>query len=91
MNPRHFHQLYGENPDNLQKIEKLLGLEIVPEESAQNEGDEKSLKQCEELFGLLEMGREQGMVTKKSDFTRFLEKVSKGRVKTSQLLNDHLF
>ena len=77
---RHFHQLYGENPENLQEIEKILGLKIVARgDLLKIEGDEKAMMQCEELFGLLEMGREQGMVTKKSDFMRFLDKVSKGR------------
>jgi len=89
---RHFHQLYGENPENLQKTEKILGLKIVARgDLLKMEGEEKSLKQCEELFGLLEMGREQGMVTKKSDFMRFLEKVSKGRgQELRDLLNDPL-
>ena len=89
---RHFHQLYGDNPENLQKIEKILGLKIVARgDLLKMEGDEKSLKQCEELFGLLEMGREQGMVTKKSDFMRFLEKVSKGRgQELHDILNDTL-
>ena len=77
---RHFHQLYGENPDNLQEIEKILGLCVVARgDLLRMEGDEKALQRCEELFGLLELGREQGMVTKKSDFLRFLKKVSTGR------------
>ncbi len=77
---RHFHQLYGENPDNLQEIEKILGLCVVARgDLLKLEGDEKALQRCEELFGLLELGREQGMVTKKSDFLRFLKKVSTGR------------
>ena len=79
---RHFHQLYGENPENLQEIEKILGLKIVARgDLLKIEGDEKAMMQCEELFAL-EMGREQGMVTKKSDFMRFLDKVSKGRGKS---------
>lgn len=77
---RHFHQLYGENPDNLQEIEKILGLCVVARgDLLKMEGDEKALQRCEELFGLLELGREQGMVTRKSDFLRFLKKVSTGR------------
>jgi len=77
---RHFHQLYGENPDNLQEIEKILGLCVVARgDLLKMEGDEKALQRCEELFGLLELGREQGMVTRKSDFLRFLKKVSMGR------------
>ena len=77
---RHFHQLYGENPDNLQEIEKILGLCVVARgDLLKMEGDEKALQRCEELFGLLELGREQGMVTRKSDFLRFLKKVSAGR------------
>ena len=77
---RHFHQLYGENPDNLKEIEKILGLCVVARgDLLKMEGDEKALQRCEELFGLLELGREQGMVTRKSDFLRFLKKVSMGR------------
>ena len=77
---RHFHQLYGENPDNLQEIEKILGLCVVARgDLLKMEGDENALQRCEELFGLLELGREQGMVTRKSDFLRFLKKVSMGR------------
>ena len=77
---RHFHQLYGENPDNLKEIEKILGLCVVARgDLLKMEGDEKALQRCEELFGLLELGREQGMVTRKSDFLRFLKKVSTGR------------
>ena len=77
---RHFHQLYGENPDNLKEIEKILRLCVVARgDLLKMEGDEKALQRCEELFGLLELGREQGMVTKKSDFLRFLKKVSMGR------------
>ena len=88
---RHFHQLYGENPENLQKIETLLGLKIVARgDLLKMRSDEKSLKQCEELFGFLEMGREQGMVTKKSDFMRFLKGFEGQGQELRDLLKDPL-
>lgn len=89
---RDFHKLYCETPENLKAIEKSLDVNLVARGNLlKMSGGEKSLNQCEELFKLLELGREQGMIAKKSDFRRFLDKVSKGRGKElSDLLNDPL-
>ena len=89
---RDFHKLYCEAPENLKAIEKSLDVNLVARGNLlKMSGGEKSLNQCEELFKLLELGRAQGMIAKKSDFRRFLDKVSKGRGKElSDLLNDPL-
>ena len=89
---RDFHKLYCETPENLKAIEKSLDVNLVARGNLlKMSGGEKSLNQCEELFKLLELGREQGMIAKKSDFRRFLDKVSKGRGKElSDLLNNPL-
>ena len=89
---RDFHKLYCEAPENLKAIEKSLDVNLVARGNLlKMNGSEKSVNQCEELFKLLELGREQGMIAKKSDFRRFLDKVSKGRGKElSDLLNDPL-
>ena len=89
---RDFHKLYCETPENLKAIEKSLDVNLVARGNLlKMSGGEKSLNQCEELFKLLELGREQGMIAKKSVFRRFLDKVSKGRGKElSDLLNDPL-
>ena len=77
---RQFHKLYFENPDNLKLIEKSLGLNLVARGNVlRMEGNTESLTQCEELFELLDSGKQQGLVSKKSDFYRILDKVSRGR------------
>jgi phosphate starvation-inducible PhoH-like protein len=77
---RQFHKLYFENPDNLKLIEKTLGLNLVARGNVlRMEGSTESLTQCEELFELLDSGKQQGLVSKKSDFNRILDKVSRGR------------
>ena len=77
---RQFHKLYFENPDNLKLIEKSLGLNLVARGNVlRMEGSTESLTQCEELFELLDSGKQQGLVAKKSDFNRILDKVSRGR------------
>ena len=77
---RDFHKLYCENPDNLRKLEELFGLRVVARGSILKvNGDAPAVEKCKELFALLQLGREQGMIVRKSDFIRFMEKVSKGR------------
>ena len=77
---RQFHKLYFENPDNLKLIEKSLGLNLVARGNVlRMEGSNESLTQCEELFELLDSGKQQGLVSKKSDFNRIVDKVSRGR------------
>ena len=77
---RQFHKLYLENPENLKLIEKSLGLNLVARGNVlRMEGSTESLTQCEELFELLDSGKQQGLVSKKSDFNRILDKVSRGR------------
>ena len=77
---RQFHKLYCEDPDNLKLIEKSLGLNLVARGNVlRMEGSTDSLTQCEELFELLDSGKQQGLVAKKSDFNRILDKVSRRR------------
>ena len=77
---RDFHKLYCEDPDNLGKLEELFGLRVVARGSILKvNGDVPAIEKCKELFALLQLGREQGMIVRKSDFFRFMEKVSKGR------------
>jgi len=77
---RDFHKLYCEDPDNLRKLEELFGLRVVARGSILKvNGDAPAVEKCKELFALLQLGREQGMIVRKSDFIRFMEKVSKGR------------
>ena len=77
---RQFHKLYCEDPDNLKLIEKSLGLNLVARGNVlRMEGSTESLTQCEELFELLDSGKQQGLVSKKSDFNRVVDKVSRGR------------
>ena len=77
---RQFHKLYLENPENLKLIEKSLGLNLVARGNVlRMEGSTESLTQCKELFELLDSGKQQGLVAKKSDFNRILDKVSRGR------------
>jgi len=77
---RDFHKLYCENPDNLRKLEELFGLRVVARGSILKvNGDAPAVEKCKELFALLQLGREQGMIVRKNDFIRFMEKVSKGR------------
>jgi phosphate starvation-inducible PhoH-like protein len=77
---RDFHKLYCEDPDNLRKLEELFGLRVVARGSILKvNGDAPAVEKCKELFALLQLGREQGMIVRKNDFIRFMEKVSKGR------------
>ena len=77
---REFHSLYCENPKNLKKIETSLNLQMVARGNfLKISGEDSAVKKCEEFFSLLELGRSQGMVAKSADFSRFLEKVVKGK------------
>lgn len=89
---RHFHKLYGERLLHLREIEKSLGLEIVARGNAlKMKGPDRSIRLCKELFAFLKLAKQQGMITKNSDFMRFLEKVSKGKGKElADLLKDPL-
>lgn len=84
---RDFHKLYCEDPDNLRKLEELFGLRVVARGSILKvNGDAPAVEKCKELFALLQLGREQGMIVRKNDFIRFMEKVSKGRSEELQEL-----
>jgi phosphate starvation-inducible PhoH-like protein len=87
---RYFHKLYGENPEHLKLIENALSLSLVARSNIlRMEGEHRCVELCRELFALLELGREQGMITKKSDFLRFLDKVSHGKgAELRKLLED---
>lgn len=89
---RQLHQLYGEKPENLSQVEKLLSVGLVARGNCLLiNGEAKNLERCEKLFALLLKGREQGFVSGKSDFNRFLEKVSNGKsAEISDLLENPL-
>jgi phosphate starvation-inducible PhoH-like protein len=77
---REFHKLYEEKPGNLKSIEEKLGLILVARGSSlQIRGSSNSIDQCEELFSLLQIGREHGFTPKGSDFLRFLDKIASGQ------------
>jgi len=77
---REFHKLYEEKPGNLKSIEEKLGLILVARGSSlQMRGSSNSLDRCEELFSLLQIGREHGFTPKGADFLRFLDKIANGQ------------
>ena len=77
---REFHKLYEEKPGNLKSIEEKLGLILVARGSSlQIHGSSNSIDQCEELFSLLQIGREHGFTPKGADFLRFLDKIASGQ------------
>ena len=77
---RLLHKLYLEIPDNLLLAEKKLGVHILARgNSLKISGDNEKLDIAEEFFELLRLGRDQGFLTKSMDFTRFLNKTSKGK------------
>lgn len=89
---RNFHKLYLENPKNLRLIEEKLGAKLVARGcSLVLKGESKAVEQCELLFGLLQVAREQGFVGRKSDFDRFVDKIFKGESnKLVELLHNPL-
>lgn len=77
---REFHKLYEEKPGNLKSIEEKLGLILVARGSSlQMCGSSNSIDKCEELFSLLQIGREHGFTPKGADFLRFLDKIANGQ------------
>jgi len=77
---RDFHKLYGEDPKNLVFVEKKLGVSLVARGSKlQISGSVDGVKNCEKFFSLLQLGKEQGMIPKGADFSRFVEKISNGK------------
>lgn len=77
---REFHKLYEEKPGNLKSIEEKLGLILVARGSSlQIRGSSNSIDKCEELFSLLQIGREHGFTPKGADFLRFLDKIASGQ------------
>ncbi len=77
---REFHKLYEEKPGNLKSIEEKLGLILVARGSSlQMRGSSNSIDKCEELFSLLQIGREHGFTPKGADFLRFLDKIAIGQ------------
>ena len=77
---REFHKLYEEKPGNLKSIEEKLGLILVARGSSlQMRGSSNSIDKCEELFSLLQVGREHGFTPKGADFLRFLDKIASGQ------------
>jgi phosphate starvation-inducible PhoH-like protein len=79
---RELHELYAERPENLSEVERVLSVRLVARSNfLMMQGEPEDLVRCEELFSLLLKGREQGFVSGKSDFRRFLEKISTGKAK----------
>ena len=77
---RQFHKLYAQDPENLLIAEKTLGLKIVARGNLLHlEGAKDRIDQCEEFFRLLELAKDQGFVSGKYNFLRFLEKVKSGK------------
>ena len=89
---RSFHKLYCENPENLKLVEESFGMSVIARGNVlKMMGSETSIRQCKKLFAMLQLGRDQGMVIKKSDFIRFLDKTSNGKTDDLEsLLNNPL-
>ena len=82
---RQLHQLYGESPANLSQVERLLSVRLVARGNCLLiDGKQEDVDRCGDLFALLLKGREQGLVSGKSDFGRFLAKVAGGKTKELQ-------
>ena len=89
---RQLHKLYAERPENLSEAERILSVRLVARGNCLTlPGEPADLPLCEELFSLLLKGREQGFVSGKSDFKRFLDKVGSGKAEELRnLLEDPL-
>lgn len=87
---RALHKLYAERPENLSEVEQLLSVRLIARGNLLTmQGEPENLGRCEELFSLLLKGREQGFVSGKSDFCRFLEKASSGKSEELHALLDN--
>jgi phosphate starvation-inducible PhoH-like protein len=81
---RHLHQLYAGREDNLSLAEKHLGVSLVSRDDwLQIDGPDAAIAQMESLIGFLNEARAQGVQIRSTDFTRFVEMISRGE-------SDHL-
>ncbi len=75
-NARQLGLLYCNNDNNLRYAEKVLGVKLVARDDwLEVEGTEKEIKDIEQLFELLELGRTQGLSIKNSDFEHITKAV----------------
>lgn len=75
-NARQLSILYCNNDNNLRYAEKTLGVKLVARDDwLEIEGTEKQIKDIEQLFELLELGRTQGLSIKNSDFEHITKAV----------------
>jgi phosphate starvation-inducible protein PhoH and related proteins len=72
-NPRQLTQLFCSNEDNLELVEKKLGVKIVTRDDwLKIEGPAAATASAEEFFTLLDEGRNQGLAMRSADFVRLL-------------------
>lgn len=73
-NARQLSQLFCGSEDNLNHVEKALGVRLVTrDEWLKIDGPAESVNRAEEFFTLLNTGRLQGLSLRTSDFLRLLE------------------
>jgi len=78
-NPRHLHQLYAGRDENLDLVEKALGVKLVTrEEWLRIDGPPEAISRTETLFGHLNEARNQGVVMRSPDFLRIVETFARG-------------
>jgi phosphate starvation-inducible PhoH-like protein len=78
-NPRHLHQLYAGRDENLDVVEKVLGVKLVTREDwLKIDGSPDAIARTENLFGHLNEARSQGVVIKSQDFLRIVDTVARG-------------
>tara|TARA_B100001248_G_scaffold261773_1_gene254198 strand:- start:7016 stop:7984 length:969 start_codon:yes stop_codon:yes gene_type:complete len=79
-NARHLCQLYANNDQNLTRTEERLNVNLATREDwLEVEGDEHNIEKVEDLFETLELGRNQGLSIRDSDFKHILTAVAESR------------
>jgi phosphate starvation-inducible PhoH-like protein len=77
--PRHLHQLYAGQEENLATAERQLGVQLVTREAwLRLDGTDEAVARTEEMFNFLNDARVQGMAIRTPDFARIVESFSRG-------------
>ena len=77
--PRHLHQLYAGQEENLATAERQLGVQLVTREAwLRLDGPDEAVARTEEMFNFLNDARAQGMAIRTPDFARIVETFSRG-------------
>ncbi|HKK19409.1 MAG TPA: PhoH family protein [Opitutales bacterium] len=79
-NARQLSQLYGNDPRNLEEVERVLGVRLASREDwVEIEGEAEAIRKAKTLFELLESARKQGIRIRTSDFHFTLRSVAENR------------